>query len=81
MHGGCFYKIEIYGRYTLRAKAERKQEHALLREMKILTKSIEESINDNKKLFLELVEWSNTKIHLPLKTFSKKKVLPILILN
>lgn len=43
MHGGCFYKKEVHGRYTLRAKAERKQEHALLREMKALNKEIEQS--------------------------------------
>ena len=47
MHGGCFYKKEIHGRYTLRAKAERKNEHALLREMKALSKEIENSINEN----------------------------------
>ncbi len=46
MHGGCFYKKEIHGHYTLRAKVERKQEHALLREMKALSKEIEKSINE-----------------------------------
>ena len=47
MHGGCFYKKEIHGRYTLMAKAERKKENALLREMKALSKEIEKSINEN----------------------------------
>jgi hypothetical protein len=46
MHGGRFYKKEIHGRYTLRAKAERKQENALLREMKALSKEIEEIQNE-----------------------------------
>lgn len=41
MHGGCFYKKETHGRSTLRAKAERKREHALLREMQSLTQDIE----------------------------------------
>lgn len=47
MHGGCFYKKEIHGCYTLRAKAERKQEHALLREMKALSKEMEEVKNES----------------------------------
>ncbi len=47
MHGGCFYKKEIHGRYTLRAKAERKKENVLLREMKSLNKEIDEIINEN----------------------------------
>ncbi len=46
-HGGCLYKKEIHGRYTLRAKAERKKENALLREMKTLNREIEKGINEN----------------------------------
>lgn len=42
MHGGCFYKKEIHGRSTLLAKAERKKEHAFLKEMKTLSKKIDE---------------------------------------
>ncbi len=49
MHGGCFYKKEIHGRCTLLAKAERKKENALLREMRALSKEIEERINETKK--------------------------------
>ncbi len=41
MHGGCFYKKEKHGRYTLRAKTQRKQEGAFLREMKALNKELE----------------------------------------
>lgn len=36
MHGGCFYKKEIHGCSTLRAKSGRKMEHGFLREMKSL---------------------------------------------
>jgi len=46
-HGGCFYKKEIHGRYTLRAKAERKKEHALLREMQTLSQEIKKGMNEN----------------------------------
>lgn len=49
MHGGCFYKKEIHGRYTLRAKAERKKENALLKEMKALSKEIDKSINEKQE--------------------------------
>lgn len=42
MHGGCFYKKEIHGRYTLMAKAERKKENALLRELMALSQAIKE---------------------------------------
>lgn len=47
MHGGCFHKKEIHGRYTLMAKVERKRENALLREMKALNKEIEKITNEN----------------------------------
>lgn len=40
MHGGVFYKRETHGGTTLRAKAKRKQERALLREIKALNKEI-----------------------------------------
>ncbi|MBS0272678.1 MAG: hypothetical protein JSR85_08560 [Proteobacteria bacterium] len=46
MHGGCFYKKEIHGRSTLRAKAERKKEHAFLREMKSLLLDMEQLNED-----------------------------------
>lgn len=42
MHGGCFYKKEIHGFRTLRAKDGRKKERALLREMKALAKAMED---------------------------------------
>jgi hypothetical protein len=48
-HGGCFYKKEIHGRYTLRAKDERKKENALLREMKALSKEMGELQDVTKK--------------------------------
>jgi hypothetical protein len=48
MHGGCFYKKEIHGRTTLRARAARKKEHALLREMKTLLKQIDGGANETK---------------------------------
>lgn len=41
MHGGCFYKKEVHGRSTLRARANRQKEHAFLREMKSLSKELE----------------------------------------
>lgn len=40
MHGGCFYKKEIHGRSTLRARAERQKEHSFLREMKSLSQEL-----------------------------------------
>jgi hypothetical protein len=49
MHGGCFYKKEIHGRSTLLAKAERKKEHAFLREMKTLFKDMIDILNENQK--------------------------------
>lgn len=49
MHGGCFYKKEVHGRSTLCAKAERMMEHAFLREMKALSKEIDDDfINEAK---------------------------------
>lgn len=41
MHGGVFYKRETHGATTLRAKAERRSERALLREMKAVNEEIE----------------------------------------
>ena len=49
MHGGAFYKRETHGDTTLRAIKQRKQERALLKEMKALNKEIEEMENDTKK--------------------------------
>lgn len=43
MHGGVFYKREKHGAMSLRAKAERRKEHAFLREMKALNREIDES--------------------------------------
>ena len=43
MHGGVFYRREKHGRETLRAIAERKKEHAFLRELKALNKEIEKA--------------------------------------
>ena len=40
MHGGMFFKRETHGRTTLRARAMRKLERALLIEMKSLNKEI-----------------------------------------
>lgn len=42
MHGGSFYKREIHGRSTLRAKAERKFERSFLKEMTTLSEEIED---------------------------------------
>ncbi len=41
MHGGVYSRLEKHGRSTLRAKAERRQERAFLKELEILTKDIE----------------------------------------
>lgn len=46
MHGGCFYKKETHGYMTLRARAERKKERALLREMSALSQEISEALNE-----------------------------------
>jgi hypothetical protein len=46
MHGGMFFKKEQHGQSTLLAKAERKKEHALLREMKALCDEMDEVAND-----------------------------------
>lgn len=40
MHGGVFYKRETHGGETLRAKARRKIERAILKEMKKLSREI-----------------------------------------
>jgi len=42
MHGGVFYRRETHGKTTLRAKNQRKQERAFLREMKAVTREIKE---------------------------------------
>ena len=41
MHGGMFYKSETHGGTTLRAIRQRKQERALLKEMKEVNAEIE----------------------------------------
>ena len=41
MHGGVFSRLEKHGRATLKAKAERKQERAFLKEIKNLTNNLE----------------------------------------
>jgi len=42
MHGGVFYRRETHGKTTLRAKNQRKQERAFLKEMKSITREIKE---------------------------------------
>ena len=44
MHGGVFYKRETHGKTTLRAKEQRKQERAFLKEMKSVSREIKESL-------------------------------------
>lgn len=48
MHGGCFYKKETHGRSTLRAKAERTMEFALLKEMGALSKEIDDFVSETR---------------------------------
>lgn len=45
MHGGVFSRLEKHGRATLKAKAERRQERALLKDMKQLNTDLEGLIN------------------------------------
>lgn len=45
MHGGVFSKREKHGRATLKAKAERKQERAFLKDMKRFSVDLESLIN------------------------------------
>jgi len=40
MHGGVFFRREKHGRATLRAKAGRKRERAVLKEMKTISREI-----------------------------------------
>jgi len=40
MHGGVFFRRETHGGMTLRAKARRKRERAILREMKAISREI-----------------------------------------
>jgi hypothetical protein len=42
MHGGVFYRRETHGGTTLRAKAQRKRERAILKEMKTVIREIME---------------------------------------
>jgi hypothetical protein len=42
MHGGVFFKRETHGRGTLKAKAERKRERTLIKEMTEFNKSLRE---------------------------------------
>lgn len=44
MHGGVFSRRETHGYSTLRAKAQRKQERAFLRELKALNEEIGEAL-------------------------------------
>jgi hypothetical protein len=44
MHGGVFYKRETHGGTTLRAIKQRKQERALLKEMKAVSREIEKNL-------------------------------------
>ena len=43
MHGGVFYRRETHGGETLRAKARRKKERAILREMKMISRKISDN--------------------------------------
>jgi len=43
MHGGVFYKRETHGGTTLRAKAQRKRERTLLKEMKSVNDEVEKN--------------------------------------
>lgn len=58
MHGGVYSRLEKHGRATLKAKAERKQERAFLKQMKYLNKELEkmkssdEYTNNDKLAFL-----------------------------
>ncbi len=47
MHGGVFSRLEKHGRSTLKAKAERKQERAFLKEMKELNAELETLMSDS----------------------------------
>lgn len=49
MHGGVFSRLEKHGRATLKAKAERKQERAFLKEMKCLNAELESMNSDPKE--------------------------------
>ncbi len=49
MHGGVFYKREIHGCMTRRAKEERKRENAFLREMQELSADIGKGIKMGQK--------------------------------
>jgi hypothetical protein len=40
MHGGVFFRRETHGGATLMAKARRKRERAVLREMKAISREI-----------------------------------------
>jgi predicted secreted Zn-dependent protease len=46
MHGGLFYKREKHGGRTLRAIKQRKQERAILKEMKAVSREIEQKCKD-----------------------------------
>lgn len=43
MHGGVFSRLEKHGRATLKAKKERKQERALLKELRVLNEGIKKA--------------------------------------
>lgn len=47
MHGGVFSKRETHGCTTLRAKVERKKERAFLKEMKGLSREINDITHGN----------------------------------
>jgi len=47
MHGGVFYRRETHGNTTLRAIVSRRQELALLNEMKALNRKIDGLMNEN----------------------------------
>lgn len=47
MHFGHARKLKTHERYTIQAKEERRQQRALLKEMKALSKAIEEGLNES----------------------------------
>jgi hypothetical protein len=49
MHGGVFFRRETHGETTLRAIKKRKQERALLNEMRQLNREIEAITNEGLK--------------------------------
>jgi hypothetical protein len=47
MHGGVFFKRETHGATTLRALKDRKEQRALLKQMRAVNQEIEKMANEN----------------------------------